>query len=97
MDAHAQTVTPNVPASVLYTDSTLLELKLKINSTPDNGGSVLGILKPIWQKAIESELRVNWLRDMLERYLILRDVMKFGQVINEKLRTELSKVIVNQD
>ena len=28
MDAHAQTVTPNVPASVLYTDSTLLELKL---------------------------------------------------------------------
>ena len=30
MDAHAQTVTPNVLASVLHTDSTLLELKLKM-------------------------------------------------------------------
>ena len=51
----------NVPSSVINTESTIYELKLKIKSTPI-GGSVLGIIKPIWQKAMESEMRVNWLK-----------------------------------
>ena len=85
------TGSPKVPASVLGTDSTILEIKLKINSTPDRGGTVLGIVKPIWQKVLESEKRVSWLGDMLERDLILRDVMKFGQILEEKLRTESSR------
>ena len=76
-----------VPASVFNTDSTLIELKLKINTTPD-GGSVLGILKPIWQKALESEMRMGWLKNMLERDLVLKDFLKFGQIIGEKLRSE---------
>ena len=69
---------------------TLLELKLSITSTPD-GGSVLGIVKPIWQKAAESELRIKWLGDMLDRDLVIRDVMRFGQIIEDKFRTESSK------
>ena len=56
-----------VPASVLSTESTLLELKLKIRSTPSDGGSVLGIIKPVWLKALESEVRLSWLSDMLEK------------------------------
>ena len=55
---------PNGPASVLNTESTLLEIKLKIKSTPDIGGSVLGIIKPVWQKTMESEQRISWLKEM---------------------------------
>ena len=82
---------PNGPASVLNTESTLLEIKLKIKSTPDIGGSVLGIIKPVWQKTMESEQRISWLKEMLERDLVLRDIMKFSQIVQEKLRTESSK------
>ena len=82
---------PKVPVSVLSTESTLLELKLKIRSTPANGGTVLGIMKPVWLKALESEVRVRWLRDMLDRDIILRDVLQFGRIIEEKLRVESSK------
>ena len=83
--------TPNMPASALLTDSTLLEIKLKINSTPEEGGSVLGIVKPVWQKALESEMRISWIKDMLDRDLVLRDILKFGHVISEKFRVESSK------
>ena len=82
---------PNLPASVLHTESTILEIRLKINSTPDVGGSVLGILKPLWQKALESELRIDFIKNMLERDLVMRDMMKFGQIIEEKLRAESSR------
>ena len=54
MGDHTPPVATKVPASVLNTDSTILELKLKINSTPVSGGSVLGIVKPVWNKALES-------------------------------------------
>ena len=83
--------TPKGPASVLSTESTILEIKLKIKSTPSSGGSVLGTLKPIWMKAQESEVRIKWLRSMLDRDLVLRDVLQFGQIIEEKLRVESSK------
>ena len=81
----------NLPSSVLNTDNTIIELKLRIDSTPSQGGSVLGILKPVWQKTMESELRIKWLKDMLERDLVLRDIMRFSQIIEEKLRTESSR------
>ena len=80
-----------MPASVLYTESAIIESKLKINSTPKDGGSVLGILKPLWQKALESELRIDFIKNMLERDLVMRDMMKFGQIIEEKLRAESSR------
>ena len=82
---------PKVPVSVLNTESTLVEIKLKINSTPNSGGQVLGILKPIWQKTQESEMRLNFLESMLERDIVLRDMLKFGQIIGEKLRAESSR------
>ena len=82
---------PKVPASVLCTESTIIELKLKINSTPDIGGNVLGIVKPVWQKALESEVRTSWLRKMLERDLVFKDILKFGQIIEEKMRADSSR------
>ena len=83
--------TPRMPVSVLSTESTIFEIKLKINSTPVIGGSVLGILKPLWQKAQESEMRIGFLKKMLERDIVLRDILKFGQIIEEKLRAESSR------
>ena len=82
---------PKAPASVLCTESTIIELKLKINSTPDIGGNVLGVLKPVWQKALESEVRTKWLKNMLDKDLVLKDILKFGQIINEKMRAESSR------
>ena len=67
---------PRMPASVLSTESTILEAKLNINSTPNGGGSVLGILKPLWLKALESEMRISFLKNMLDRDLVLRDILK---------------------
>ena len=64
---------------------------MNINSTPNGGGSVLGILKPLWLKALESEMRISFLKNMLERDLVLRDILKFGQIIEEKMRAESSK------
>ena len=83
--------TPNMPASALLTDSTLLEIRLNINSTPEKGGSVLGIVKPVWQRALEGEMRISWSKDMLDRDLVLRDILKFGHVVSEKFRVESSK------
>ena len=91
MGVHAPSGTPNVPVSALYAENAIMELKLKLNSTPDRGGPVLGIIKPIWTKALESELRITWLKNMLDRDLVLRDILKFGQIVDEKLRTESSK------
>ena len=78
-------------ASVLNTESIILESKLKINSTPRDGGSVLDILKPFWQKALESEMRISFIKNMLDRDLVMRDVLKFGRIIEEKLRAESSR------
>ena len=81
-----------MPVSVLSTESTILQTKLIINSTPeDEGGSVLGILKPLWLRALESEMRIGFMKKMLERDIVLRDILKFGQIIEEKLRTESSR------
>ena len=46
-----------VPVSALCAESTYNKLLLKLENTPDKeGGQVLGIVKPIWRKAMESEL-----------------------------------------
>ena len=81
-----------MPVSVLSTESTILQTKLSINSTPeDEGGSVLGILKPLWLRALESAMRISFMKKMLERDIVLRDILKFGQIREEKLRTESSR------
>ena len=78
-----------MPVSALCAESTLETLRFKLENTPDTeGGAVLGIVKPIWRKAMESELRISWLNEMLSRKLVIRDLEVFGRNMNEKLRTE---------
>ena len=73
-----------VPVSALCADSRILEIKLRLKNTPA-GGSLLGILKPIWRKALESELRVKWLGEMLDRNLLVRYLEILECTLNEKL------------
>ena len=82
-----------VPLSALCAESTLERIRFKLENTPDTeGGTVLGIIKPIWRKAMESELRIAWLNEMIRRKLVIRDLEIFGKSMNEKLRTEGAKV-----
>ena len=73
----ADIITPKVsslvPVSELESDSRIFNLKLRIKSTPV-GGDILGIIKPIWTKALESELRLTWLKQMINRKLVVRNL-----------------------
>ena len=79
-----------VPLSTLSVDSKIMELKLKIMSTPE-GGSILGIIKPIWMKTLESEQRLTWLKETLDRKLVVRNLEHLGQNLEENLRVESSR------
>ena len=50
-------ISSNVPLSTCNVDSKIFDLKLKITSTQE-GGKILGILKPTWMKTLESEIRL---------------------------------------
>ena len=78
------------PVSALSAESRILIFKLKIKETLERGG-LLGTVKPIWTKALESELRLNWLQSMIERGLVVRDIQALGKSTYEKLRAESSK------
>ena len=50
----SQLTTPSLmPVSAHSADNRILDLQLKITATPE-GGRLLGIIQPIWTKAIKS-------------------------------------------
>ena len=61
---------PKMPVSALSAESIINNAFLKIEETPA-GGKMLGIIKPIWTKALESEKRLAWLLDMENRDLVV--------------------------
>ena len=77
----------HVPLSALSADSKIHQLKCKIDKTPE-GGKLLGVLEPIWMKVTESEVRIAWLSEMLDRKLVAKDIEIFGKSTLEKLRSE---------
>ena len=85
-----QTTLSQVPISTNIVDNRIKTLQLKITATP-SGGSLLGILQPSWNKAVESEMRLYWLKEMLEKDLVVREIQSFGEGIKDKLRTESSR------
>ena len=48
---------------------------------------MLGAVRPQWIKVTESEQRIAWLRLMIERNLVVRDVEAFAKSISVKLRS----------
>ena len=77
----------HVPLSALSADSKIHQIKCKVIETPE-GASLLGILEPVWTKTAESEVRIAWLTEMLDRRLVVRDMEIFGMNTLEKLRSE---------
>ena len=47
----------HVPLSALSADSKIHHIKCKVDEIPE-GGSLLGILEPVWTKTAESEVRI---------------------------------------
>ena len=88
-----QATTSLMPDSALGADKRIHTTKLKCVrciDTPE-GGHLVGILQPLWNKALESDMRLDWLRLMLRKDLVVRDIQHFGENVNKKLRTESSR------
>jgi len=52
------------------------------------GGSMLGTVKPLWIKVTESEQRISWLKSMIDRELVVRDLEAYAKKISAKLRSD---------
>ena len=55
--------------------------------TPSRG-QLLGIIRPVWQKVMESECRLNWLHEMVRLELVVRNIESYAKSISDCLRTE---------
>ena len=79
-----------MPDSALCAEHRVNTAILKIKATP-GGGYLLGILQPIWMKAVESDMLLKWLGEMLRRGLLVRELEYFGTNIKSQLRAESYK------
>ena len=70
-----------MPVSAYNADKRIESLQFKIEATP-TGGHLIGILQPIWNKALESSIRLDWLEDMIRRNLVVRDIFTFYALSN---------------
>ena len=49
---------------------------------------MLGRARPVWVKVSESEQRMKWLKEMIRKRLLVRDIESFLKSQEEKLRSE---------
>ena len=55
-------------------------------------GNLLGTIRPIWIKVLESEQRISWLKKMLDKGLCVRDLEAYVKSEHGKLRSEALRV-----
>ena len=55
-------------------------------------GPLLGITKPSWIKAADSEMRLAWLKTMYEKKLCVRNIESYAKALSAELRTDEMKV-----
>ena len=53
---------------------------------------MLGITKPSWIKAADSEMRLAWLKTMYEKKLCVRTIESYAKALSDELRTDEMKV-----
>ena len=58
----------------------------------DQRGLVQGIARPLWYKVAESEERLDWLKKMLGKKLLVRDLEAYASKVEDKLRSEDVKI-----
>ena len=51
-------------------------------------GKLLGAAQPAWTKVLESEARLKWLKSMIEKDLVVRNIESYAKAEGEKLRSE---------
>ena len=97
MDSSKTYVCPSVLPAIQCIDSTYqIEQDILSNSilsvSIDGGtlrrGNVLSIGRPYWLRVTESEQRLAWLKIMLSKELVVRDLDSYSKSINAKLRSE---------
>ena len=54
-------------------------------------GSLLGAARPYWIKVTESEQRISWLKKMIGKKLVVRDMNAYIKCVSAKLRSEECK------
>ena len=82
--------TCQLPVSALSAECKFRDIVLRIKNTP-NGGDLQGIIEPLWNKTMESEQRLAWLGEMIDKKLVVRDIWNFEKTVTNKLRAESSK------
>ena len=55
-------------------------------------GKLLGAARPAWIKVQESETRLQWLKSMVEKGLVVRQIESYAQAESVLLRTEKMRV-----
>ena len=59
----------------------------KVNTTLRRG-ELLGIGRPIWMKAQESECRLAWLTEMIRKDLTVKDIDAYAKTVGSMLRSD---------
>ena len=55
-------------------------------------GEMLGRARPVWFRVIESEQRMNWLKNMIRKRILVRDIESFFRSQEVKIRSEEEKM-----
>ena len=55
-------------------------------------GSLLGKARPAWFRVVESEQRMAWLKSMIRKRLLVRDIESFLKSQEVKIRSEEEKI-----
>ena len=61
---------------------------LTVESDTPKRGTLIGIVRPVWQKVTESECRLAWLHEMERNNLVVRNIESYARQVSECLRTE---------
>ena len=84
-------IVPTAALSAANGDERNLNFNLHGDITSKKG-YLLGAIKPIWLKVLESEQRTLWLRRMVEKGLCVRDLQAYIKSEHEKLRSEAFRI-----
>ena len=95
--------TPAAPAAAHSASNSVLGDKAPLGFVPYSSisscnfysfdrGKLLGAARPAWIKVQESETRLQWLKSMVEKGLVVRQIESYAQAESIMLRTEEMRV-----
>ena len=70
----------------------ITNISLSNMETTLSRGNLLGAVRPHWTRVTESEQRIAWLKKMIAKKLVVRDLNTYVKSISAKLRSEECKI-----